>query len=128
MLVSLPLLQRVRYCDNDDFASVTADTLILLDGAGTPAGQNPGCIHGVTGGLPRQLWDAVPAESAKDIAPIVAMPESRHPHVRDRIKTPVTSRTLALLSSTVVAVLLDSDCADIWVLADSVLCSTYHGR
>ncbi|MFG1697472.1 protein phosphatase 2C domain-containing protein [Nonomuraea sp. NPDC049309] len=32
---------------NEDFAAVTADAAVLLDGAGTPAGSESGCSHGV---------------------------------------------------------------------------------
>ncbi len=32
---------------NEDFAAVSADAAVLLDGAGTPAGSESGCSHGV---------------------------------------------------------------------------------
>lgn len=33
--------------ENEDFFGATDSTLVLLDGAGTPAGSESGCIHGV---------------------------------------------------------------------------------
>ncbi|WP_214411386.1 protein phosphatase 2C domain-containing protein [Sphaerisporangium fuscum] len=32
---------------NEDFVAATADAVVLLDGAGTPAGSESGCSHGV---------------------------------------------------------------------------------
>jgi hypothetical protein len=37
---------RVGY-DNDDFVAASHNTIVLLDGAGTPAGSDSGCRHGV---------------------------------------------------------------------------------
>jgi hypothetical protein len=33
--------------ENEDFAAVTPAAAVLLDGAGTPAGMETGCVHGV---------------------------------------------------------------------------------
>jgi len=33
--------------ENEDFAGVVANAVVLLDGAGLPGGDNGGCIHGV---------------------------------------------------------------------------------
>jgi len=43
---------------NEDYAGATTDTLVVVDGAGTPAGSDSGCIHGVAW-FARQLGSTV---------------------------------------------------------------------
>jgi hypothetical protein len=86
MLVSLATAPARPDRDNEDFASVTADTMILLDGAGTPAGSESGCIHGVAW-FARQLGAQFLAESAKDTRrPLSLFLSQAIRHVRDSHK------------------------------------------
>src|SRR5215813_8274125 len=63
MLVSLASLPALPDHENEDFAAVTANTMILLDGAGTPPGSESGCIHGVAW-YARQLGAQLVAEAS----------------------------------------------------------------
>lgn len=47
MRVSLATASASADRPNEDFAAADADTAVLLDGAGTPAGSDSGCSHGV---------------------------------------------------------------------------------
>jgi hypothetical protein len=48
VLVSLATAPASAERPNEDFAAADADTVVLLDGVGTPAGSESGCIHGVS--------------------------------------------------------------------------------
>jgi hypothetical protein len=121
MLVSLVTAPARPDRDNEDFASVTADTMILLDGAGTPSGSESGCIHGVAW-FTRQLGAQLIAESAADTRRPLALCLARAiRHVRDLHKDTCDLTHPGTPSSTVVAVRLGADSAEYLVLADSVL-------
>jgi hypothetical protein len=121
MLVSLATASAGPDRDNEDFASVTADTMILLDGAGTPAGSESGCMHGVAW-FARQLGAQFLAESAKEPRRPLSLCLSHAIRcVRDSHKDTCDLAHPGTPSSTVVAVRLDADCAEYLVLADSVL-------
>jgi Protein phosphatase 2C len=63
MRVSLATIPANPGRENEDFSAATADTVVLLDGAGTPAGSESGCIHGVAW-FARQLGARILAEAA----------------------------------------------------------------
>jgi hypothetical protein len=44
VLATAPVSPQV---ENEDFAAVTPSAAVLLDGAGTPAGLETGCVHGI---------------------------------------------------------------------------------
>jgi hypothetical protein len=105
--------------DNEDFAAATADTIILLDGAGTPAGSESGCIHGVAWfvrqlGL-RFLLESGDRERSLSLCLKRAIRDVREMHADtcdlDHSGTP---------STTVIAVRVTTE-LEYLVLADSVL-------
>ncbi|MER6824965.1 integrase [Streptosporangium sp. NPDC000563] len=51
--------------DNEDFFGATPDAYVLLDGAGTPAGTETGCVHGV-GWYVRSLGSTLLAGMTQD--------------------------------------------------------------
>jgi hypothetical protein len=121
MLVCLATAPARPDRDNEDFASVTADTMILLDGAGTPSGSESGCIHGVAW-FTRQLGAQLIAESATDTRrPLSLCLAHAILHVRDLHTDTCDLTHPGTPSSTVVAVRLGADNAEYLVLADSVL-------
>lgn len=104
---------------NEDFAAVGADVAVLLDGAGTPAGFESGCVHGVAwytrrlGGL--LLAEATPDRTLADaLASAIDTAAALHGPACD-LADPNTP------SATVAAVRFTPDRLDYLVLADSVL-------
>jgi hypothetical protein len=121
MLVSLATVPARPDRDNEDFASVTTDTLVLLDGAGTPAGSESGCQHGVAW-FSRQLGAQFLAESVKyPHRPLSLCLSQAIGHVRDLHKGTCDLAHPGTPSSTVIAVRLNAESAEYLVLADSVL-------
>src|SRR3954451_24131280 len=121
MLVSLATVPARSDRPNEDFASVTVNTMILLDGAGTPVGSESGCMHGVAWFV-RQLGAQFLAESTKDPRCSLTLCLSRAiRNVRDSHKDTCDLLHPGTPSSTVVAVRLGADSAEYLVLADSVL-------
>jgi hypothetical protein len=120
VLVSLATDSAQPDRDNEDFAAASANVAVLLDGAGTPAGAESGCVHGVAW-FARQLGAQLLAEASEDDErPLPeclrnAICRTRNLHAEtcelDHPGTP---------SSTVIAVRFGTD-VEYLVLADSVL-------
>jgi hypothetical protein len=106
---------------NEDFVAATPDAVVLLDGAGTPAGSESGCVHGV-GWFVRRLGSALLASLMRDddldlqecLALSIADVGSLHADTCDLAHPGGPS-------ATVVAVKVQQDALDYLVLADSVL-------
>jgi hypothetical protein len=106
--------------DNEDFAAATSGVLALLDGAGTPAGLDTGCVHSVAW-YARTLGGLLLAEATDRtrslsgaLAAAITTTNARHAGTCDlgNSGTP---------SATVVAVRLAGESLDYLVLCDSVL-------
>lgn len=106
---------------NEDFAAVTADTAVLLDGAGIPEGSQSGCIHGVAW-YARTLGCRLLAEAAPQAGkPLPRALADAIIHVRS-----LHERTCDLMhagspSATVIAARVSGRALEYLVLADSVL-------
>ena len=106
---------------NEDFAAVTADTAVLLDGAGIPPGSQSGCTHGVAW-YARTLGCRLLAEASPDagkplpraLADAITHVRSLHEHMCDLAHG-------ASPSATVVATRLSDEDLEYLVLVDSVL-------
>ena len=106
---------------NEDFAAVTGDTAVLLDGAGIPPGSASGCIHGVAwyaralGG--RLLAEAAPGAAKplpRALADAITQVRSEHEHTCDLAHG-------GSPSATVIAARVSGQRLEYLVLADSVL-------
>jgi Protein phosphatase 2C len=121
MLVSLASLPALPDHDNEDFAAVTANTMILLDGAGTPSGSESGCIHGVAW-YARQLGTQLIAEaSASTSRPLSQCLSTAISNTRNLHEETCDLAHPGTPSSTVIAVRMNADVVEYLVLADSVL-------
>jgi Protein phosphatase 2C len=106
---------------NEDFVAATPDAVVLLDGAGTPAGSESGCVHSVAWFV-RRLGSALLASMMRVddsdlrecLAASIAEVGSLHADTCD-LAHPGSP------SATVVAVKVQQDALDYLVLADSVL-------
>lgn len=125
MLVSIATESAAPALPNEDFAAVTADTAVLLDGAGIPEGSQSGCVHGVawyarTLGC-RLLAGAAP-EAAKPLpralADAITEVRTEHEHTCDleHVGSP---------SATVIVARINRSSLEYLVLADSVLLLDY---
>lgn len=105
---------------NEDFVAATSDAIVLLDGAGTPAGSESGCVHGVAW-YARSLGSNLIAGLAQDGKPLteilaegIKAVASLHDFVCDLDHPGSPSATVVMLRRT-------ADTLDYLVLADSVL-------
>ncbi|MGV9534714.1 protein phosphatase 2C domain-containing protein [Streptosporangium sandarakinum] len=105
---------------NEDFIAATPDAIVLLDGAGTPAGSESGCVHGVAW-YARALGSNLIASLAQDGKPLteilaegIKAVASLHDFVCDLDHPGSPSATVVMLRRT-------ADTLDYLVLADSVL-------
>lgn len=106
---------------NEDFAAVTTDTAVLLDGAGIPPGSQSGCVHGVAW-YARMLGSRLLAEAAPDagkplphaLADAIAQVRSLHEDKCDLTHG-------GSPSATVIATRLRGEALEYLVLVDSVL-------
>ncbi len=121
MHVSLASLPASPGYDNEDYAAATANTIILLDGAGTPQGSESGCIHGVAW-YARQLGTQLIAEASADAnRPLSQCLSNAISSTRNLHKGTCDLANPGTPSSTVIAVRLNADVVEYLVLADSVL-------
>lgn len=121
MLVSLATAPASADRPNEDFAAADADTVVLLDGAGTPAGSDSGCIHGVSW-FTRRLGAQLLIESGD--TPRRPLPEclARAINQVHSLHEDTCDLTHAgSPSATVIAVRRNGDDLEYLVLADSVL-------
>jgi hypothetical protein len=106
---------------NEDFAAATADTVVLLDGAGLSGADDGGCVHGVTWYVRRLaaeilggLVDDPSADLKLVLANAIGLVADSHRATCD-LDDPGTP------SSTVIVVNSSKDAVRYLVLADSVL-------
>jgi Protein phosphatase 2C len=106
---------------NEDFVAATSDAVVLLDGAGTPAGSESGCVHGVTWFVRRlgtALLSSMTRNDDSDLAQCLAA------SIREVCSLHVDTCDLGhpgSPSATVVALKVREHDVDYLVLADSVL-------
>jgi hypothetical protein len=106
--------------DNEDFAAASANVAVLLDGAGTPAGAESGCVHGVAW-FTRQLGAQLLAEASEDDErPLPECLRNAICHTRNLHAETCELDHPGTPSSTVIVVRLGTD-VEYLVLADSVL-------
>jgi hypothetical protein len=120
MLVSFATLPAEPSWPNEDFIAATADTVVLLDGAGIPRHLETGCVHGVPWFV-RQLGPALVTAVTADgagltdgLARSIDAVRALHAHTcdLDHPRSP---------SATVVALKVGEANLDYLVLSDSVL-------
>lgn len=106
--------------DNEDFAAATADTIVLLDGAGTPPGSESGCKHGVAW-FTRQLAAQILVEASdfgnslsKALGNAISQVKAMHESTCDLSHPGTPSATVIVLRCATIE-------AEYLVLADSVL-------
>lgn len=112
---------------NEDFAAATADTLVLLDGAGTPAGSDSGCIHGVAW-VTRQLGSQITVEAGNADQSLSACLKNAISSVRAMHQDTCDLAHSGTPSATVIVVRQVADRAEYLVLADSVLVFDVDGE
>ncbi|GLU50133.1 protein phosphatase 2C domain-containing protein [Nocardiopsis ansamitocini] len=111
--------------DNEDFAAVSTNAAVLLDGAGAPEHIDSGCVHGVAW-YTRTLGALLLATTRSDgkladaLAEAITATASLHSHTCD-LDNPDTP------SATVVLVRLTGEHLDYLVLSDSVLLLDVRG-
>ncbi len=121
MLVSLATDAASPDRDNEDFAAASANVAVLLDGAGTPAGAESGCVHGVAW-FTRQLGAQLLAEASEDDErPLPECLRNAICHTRNLHAETCDLDHPGTPSSTVIAVRLGIEDVEYLVLADSVL-------
>ncbi|MCC5576438.1 protein phosphatase 2C domain-containing protein [Microtetraspora sp. AC03309] len=105
---------------NEDFIAATPDAVVLLDGAGTPAGSESGCTHGVAW-YARTLGSTLIASLTQSAGPLTGIlaegikaTTSLHDFTCDVNHPGSPSATVVILRRT-------GDDLDYLVLADSVL-------
>ncbi|WP_326824626.1 protein phosphatase 2C domain-containing protein [Streptosporangium sp. NBC_01756] len=105
---------------NEDFVGATPNAVVLLDGAGTPAGSESGCVHGVAW-YAQSLGSALLAGLLQDGKPLteilaeaIKAVASLHDFVCDLTHPGSPSATVVMLRHT-------AGTLDYLVLADSVL-------
>ena len=106
--------------ENEDFVAATARGAVLLDGAGTPAGSDSGCVHGVSWYV-RQLGAALLIDLARDAADLTGCLRSAVAQVRDMHDGRCDLSHPGSPSATVVLVRRSGPALDYLVLADSAL-------
>lgn len=121
MLASIATEPAAPGVPNEDFAAVTADTAVLLDGAGIPPGSQSGCIHGVAW-YARTLGCRLLAEAAPEagktlpraLADAISQVRSLHEDTCDLAHG-------GSPSATVIATRVNGSSLEYLVLVDSVL-------
>lgn len=105
---------------NEDYAGATTDTFVVVDGAGTPAGSDSGCLHGVAW-FARQLGSALLHQaSAADESLADALAASID-HVADLHRDTCDLSHPGTPSGTVTAVRVRDERIEYLALADSPL-------
>jgi hypothetical protein len=106
--------------ENEDFAAATPRAVVLLNGAGSPAGVDPGCVHGVawySRDLGARLLARVTAADgvplADCLAEAIAETAALHAHTCDLVAGGP--------AATVVAIRVTGSHLDYLVLADSTV-------
>lgn len=107
--------------DNEDFVAASTNTVVLLDGVGTPVGSDAGCRHGVAW-YSRHLGTSVLnlATDAPEI-PLVDVLELGIEHVADLHRHSCDLSHPGSPSATVIIARQNAGDLDYLVLADSVL-------
>lgn len=112
---------------NEDFAAVSADAAVLLDGAGTPPGSDSGCVHGVAW-YARTLGAAYLARISGSDTPLADALADAIGHVRALHADTCDLNHSGSPSATVVAVRMRAEQMSYLVLADSVLAMDLAGE
>lgn len=105
---------------NEDFTAAVPGGAVLLDGAGTPAGSESGCRHGVAW-YARALGTSLLVEIVDQDRSLADALSSAITHVRDLHADTCDLNHPGTPSATVIAVRLRADRFEYLVLADSVL-------
>ncbi|HEY3682906.1 MAG TPA: protein phosphatase 2C domain-containing protein [Streptosporangiaceae bacterium] len=105
---------------NEDFAAASSDALVLLDGAGTPAGSESGCIHGVAW-YARTLGGVLLGKITGNDVPLADALGDAIAHVRSLHADTCDLAHPGSPSATVIAVRVRAGVLSYLVLADSVL-------
>jgi hypothetical protein len=109
------------HIENEDFAAVTPTAAVLLDGAGTPAGADTGCVHGVAW-FARTLGTNLLAQMTADgDATLADCLHAAIGAVRSLHGPTCDLEHIGSPSATVVAVRIRADQLDYLVLSDSAL-------
>ena len=121
MRASLATIPALPDHDNEDFTAASANTIVLLDGAGTPDALESGCIHGVAW-FTRQLGAQLLAEASSQAAhPLSDCLRKAISRTSDLHKETCNLDHPGTPSATVIAVRLGPAEVEYLVLADSVL-------
>jgi hypothetical protein len=107
--------------ENEDFAAVTPSAAVLLDGAGTPAGLETGCVHGIAWyarTLGTVLLSLITAADSRALADCLHAAISE---VRSRHEDTCDLSHGGTPAATVVATRIRGDELEYLVLSDSVL-------
>ncbi len=107
--------------ENEDFAAVTPSAAVLLDGAGTPAGLETGCVHGIAW-YARTLGTALLSMiTAADSGTLADGLHAAIGEVRSRHEGTCDLSHGGTPAATVVATRIRGDELEYLVLSDSVL-------
>ena len=110
---------------NEDYAGATTDTFVIVDGAGTPAGSDSGCIHGVTW-FARQLGSSLLHRASTGDATLREALAEAIDHVANLHQDTCDLTHPGTPSGTVTAVRIRSGRLEYLVLADSPLVIRYE--
>jgi hypothetical protein len=119
--VSLATVPALSNHDNEDFTAASANSVVLLDGAGTPEALDSGCVHGVAW-FTRQLGAQLLAEASHEaVYPLSKCLRKAICHTSNLHKETCDLDHTGTPSATVIAVRLGPAEVEYLVLADSVL-------
>src|SRR5690606_30641974 len=105
---------------NEDYAGMTATVFVVTDGAGTPAGSDSGCIHGVAW-YSHNLGSALLHRATVTAAPLAEALAASIGDVADLHRDTCDLEHPGSPSATVTAVRLDGSQLEYLALADSPL-------
>jgi hypothetical protein len=112
--------------ENEDFAAVTPSAAVLLDGAGTPAGLETGCVHGIAW-YARTLGTVLLSLITADSGTLADCLHAAIGEVRSRHEDTCDLSHLGTPAATVVATRIRGDELEHLVLSDSVLVLARNG-
>ncbi len=121
MLVAIASLPAKPNQPNEDFVAATSEAVVLLDGAGTPAGSASGCVHGVAWFARRLGTSLLAAIAREDDSNLVGCLAASISKVRAFHADTCDLEHPGSPSATVLALKVRERAVDYLVLADSVL-------
>jgi hypothetical protein len=124
VLATAPVSPQV---ENEDFAAVTPSAAVLLDGAGTPAGLETGCVHGIAWYARTLGTVLLSVITAADSGTLADCLHAAIGEVRSRHEDTCDLSHLGTPAATVIATRIRGDELEYLALSDSVLVLARQG-